>query len=86
MQRLLKIKEDIILGKRSTHDANDEFIKSLCVLLSGLRAATSRYVLSATLAHLIISQNVSTFTFSHDFGHLLVTQLEATLEGCPIDV
>jgi hypothetical protein len=38
------------------------------------------------LAHLIISQNGTRFTFSHDFGHLLLSQLEATLEGSPIDV
>ena len=43
-------------------------------------------VISSTWAHLIVSQNGSRFTFSHDFGHLLVTQLEATLEGHPVDV
>ena len=75
-----------MLGKRTIHNANDEFTKSLCILLSGMRAATSRHVISATLAHLIVSQNGSRFTFSHDFGHLLVTQLEATLEGHPVDV
>jgi hypothetical protein len=51
-----------------------------------MRAATSRHVVSATLAHLIVSQNGTRFTFSHDFGHLLVSQLEATLEGSPVDV
>ena len=53
--------------------------KSLCILLSGPRAAT-------TMAHLLVSFNGTSFTFSHDFGHLLVTQREATLEGLPIDV
>lgn len=33
-----------------------------------------------------MSQNGSGFTFSHDFRHLLVTQLEETLEGHPVDV
>ena len=83
---LLKIREYILLGKRSSHNANDEFTKSLCILLSGMRAATSRHVVSATLAHLIVSQNGTRFTFSHDFGHLLVTRLEATLEGNPVNV
>jgi len=73
-------------GERTTHDANDEFNKSLCILPSGLRAATSRHVVSATMAHLLVSFNGTRFIFSHDFGHLLVTQLEATLEGLPINV
>ena len=75
-----------MLGRKGLLDANDEFTKSLCILLSGMRAATSRHVVSATLAHLIVSQNGTRFTFSHDFGHLLVSQLEATLEGSPVDV
>ena len=55
MKRLLKIKEDILLGKRTTHDDNDEFTKSLCILLSDLRTATSRHVVSATMAYLLVS-------------------------------
>ena len=54
--------------------------------MSGIHAATSRHVISSTLARLIVSQNGSRFTFSHDFEYLLVTQLEATLEGHPVDV
>ena len=75
-----------MLGKRTIHNANDKFTKSLCILLSGIWAATSRHVIRSTLAQLIVSQNGSRFTFSHDFGHLLVTQLDATLEGHPVDV
>ena len=75
-----------MLWKRSTHDANDEFSKHLCILLLGMRAATSRHVVSARLAHLIISQNGTRFTFSHDFWHLLVNQLEDRLEGHLVDV
>ena len=86
MKRLLKIEEDIMLGKRNIHNANDEFTKSLCILLSGLRAATSRHVISATMAHLLVSMDGSRFQFSHSFGRLLVSQLEATLEGLPVDV
>lgn len=86
VRRLLKIEEDIMLGRKGLLDANDDFTKSLCILLSGMRAATSRHVVSATLAHLIVSLNGTRFTFSHDFGHLLVSQLEATLEGSPVDV
>ena len=65
---------------------NDKFTKILCFLLSGMRAATSRHVISSTFAHLDMSQNGKRFTFSHDFRLLQVTQLEATLEGHPVDV
>jgi hypothetical protein len=86
VRRLLRIEEDIMLGRMSLLHTNDEFTKSLCILLSGMRAATSRHVISATLAHLIVSQNGTRFTFSHNFGHLLVSQLEAKVEGSPVDV
>jgi hypothetical protein len=38
------------------------------------------------MVHLLVSYNGTRFTFLHDFGHLLLSQLEATLEGCPIDI
>ena len=44
-----------MLGKEITHDANDEFTKSLCIFLSGLQAATTRQAVSATMAHLLVS-------------------------------
>ena len=86
MQWLLKVEEEILIGKRTTHNATDEFTKHLCILLSGIRAATSRHIVSSTMAHLLVSFNGTRFTFSHDFGYLLVTQLEATLEGLLINI
>ncbi len=50
-------------------------------LLLGLNAATTRNVISATMAHLIPCNNESRFVYSHDFSDLLVGQMEATLEG-----
>lgn len=67
VKRFFKTKEDIMLAKRSIHNAIGEITKSLCILQSGMRAATSRHVYSDTLAHLIVSQNCSRFTFSHNF-------------------
>ena len=75
-----------MLGTRNAHNVNDEFSKHLFILLLGMRAATSRHVVIERLAHLIISQNGTRFTFSHDFWHLLVNQLEDTLEGHLVDV
>lgn len=50
-------------------------------VLSGLNASTSRDKISSTMAHLISCNNGSRFVYSHEFSNLLVTQLEATLEG-----
>lgn len=47
-------------------------------------AATSQHVIIATLANLILFQTGTRFIFSFDLGYLLVSQLEATLEGRPV--
>ncbi len=46
-----------------------------------LNAATTRNVISATMAHLIPCHNWSRFVYSHDFSDLLIGQMEATFEG-----
>ena len=62
------------------------FAEGLSRVLSGLNAATTRNVISATMAHLIPSNNGSRFVYSHEFSDLLVNQMEATLEGQDITV
>jgi hypothetical protein len=62
------------------------FQEGLCRVLSGLNAATTRNVISATMAHLIPSKGGLHFVFSRDFSDLLVSQIEATLEGQDINV
>ncbi len=57
------------------------FGEGLRRLLLGLNAATTRNVISATMAHLIPCNNGSRFVYSHDFSDLLVVLMEATLEG-----
>eukprot|EP00956_Cyclotella_meneghiniana_P030549 scaffold77192_cov37-Cyclotella_meneghiniana.AAC.3 len=84
--RLWRIQKEIDRGERSIEETPDGFAEGLCRMLSGINAATSRYVVSSTMAHLLVCQNGSRFTFSHDFGSLLVTQMEATLEGADTDV
>jgi hypothetical protein len=56
------------------------FHEGKCRVLSGLNAATTRNVISATMAHLIPLNRGSRFVFSHNFSELLVGQMEATLE------
>ena len=62
------------------------FGEGLSRVLSGLNAATTRNVVSSTMAHLISCNNGSQFSFSYDFSDLLVGQMEATLEGQDINV
>lgn len=81
VRRLAKIEENIITGKDNSENPDKAFKTALGVMLSGLRAATTRHVVSATMAHLLISLNGQRFQFSHEFGHLLVSQLNADLEN-----
>jgi hypothetical protein len=62
------------------------FAEGLSRVLSGLNAATTRNVISATMAHLIPCNGGSRFVYSHTFSDLLVGQMEATLEGQDISV
>jgi hypothetical protein len=62
------------------------FGEGLSRVLSGLNAATTRNVISATMAHLIPCNNGLRFVYSHEFSDLLVGQMEATLEGKDINV
>ena len=86
VKRLLRLEEIILINKNTKPVRDESFSKGLGVMLSGLQAATSRHTISATLVHLIVSLGGTRFQFSHDFGTLLVSQLEATLEEKPVDV
>ena len=85
-RRLLRIESEILDGTRTEDEVQDGFVEGLCRMLSGMNAATSRNVISATMQHLLVSNGGSRFNFSHGFGNLLLGQLEATLEGRPIDI
>ena len=55
-------------------------------MLSATNVATTRNVISATMAHLLVCHGETRFIFSHGFGSLLVRQLEVTLEEWRVDV
>ena len=57
------------------------FPEGISRLLSAINAATSRDVVSAPMAHLLICQEGKRFQFSHDFAPLLINQIEDTLAG-----
>ena len=67
-------------------EGDPSFGEGLSRVLSGLNAATTRNVISATMAHLIPCNDGSRFVYSHTFSDLLVGQMEATLEGHDISV
>jgi hypothetical protein len=67
-------------------EGEPSFGEGLSRVLSGLNAATTRIVISATMAHHIPCNGGSRFVFLHTFSDLLVGQMEATLEGQDINV
>ncbi len=91
IKRLLEETPDAISENPSTEFMPQErkepsFVEGLSRVLSGLNAATTRNVISATMAHLIPCNNGLRFVYSHDFLDLLVSQMEATLEGQDVTV
>lgn len=65
-------------------DAGDEpiacHIEGLSCVMSGLNALLSSNVVSSTMAHLLISQDGERFVYSHEFSHLLLSQMEDVLD------
>jgi hypothetical protein len=87
----IRIGRAVIKRIKRVLNENDEgepnFGEGLSRVLSGLNAATTRNVISATKAHLIPCNDGSRFVYSqHTFSDLLVGQMEATLEGQDINV
>ena len=68
IRRLLRIQDEINSGQRETCEDEDNFVEGLCRMLGGMNAATSRYIVSSTMAHLLICQNGTRFQFSHAFS------------------
>ena len=56
------------------HKREPSFGERLSRVLSGFNAATTRNVISATMAHLIPCNDRSRFVYSHTFSDLLVGQ------------
>ena len=81
IKRMKRLIEETQMNEHSQYSSEPSFGEGLSRVLSGLNAATTRYVVSSTLAHLIISNNGSRFHCSHPMSNLLVTQMEASLDG-----
>jgi hypothetical protein len=57
------------------------FPEGISRLLSAITATTSRDVVSAPMAHLLICQDGKRFQYSHDFAPLLVNQIDDAIHG-----
>ena len=83
---LLKREQQSLLETNKDEARYDNaFVDGLCAMLRGMNAATSRHVVSSPMAHLITSLDGARFKYSHEFVNLLVTQLDATLGGLPVN-
>ena len=85
-KRLLRIEDQVLTNQRDKEDIPDGFVEGLCRMSSAMNAATTRNVISATMAHLLVCHGGNRFMFSHGFGSLLIGKLEAALEGKNVDV
>jgi hypothetical protein len=87
MKRIIKEKAKIDLimeeDKAEVQQNNDDycFREGLSRFLIGMSVHLSSDVISSTMAHLLISQNGSRFSFSHKFKDLLVNQMLNFLNG-----
>ncbi len=80
----LVLENHLMMGNQAMLEPS--FCEGLCRVLSGLNAATTRNVISATIAHLIPLYGGSCFVFSQGFSDLLVGQFEAILDGQDVNV
>ena len=73
-----------IANKNVSDEATPDFVEGLSRVLSGIRAHMLSSIISPPLAHLLVCQD-SRFSFSHEFSHLLVSQIEDYLDGNTIN-
>ena len=75
--------EDLVDDPSASEDTarSESFREGLCRFLMGMSIHLSQDVVSATMAHLLVSQKGTRFTFSHDFKDLLLGQMLNRLNG-----
>ena len=76
-----KIDLEIVNGNLDASEEVNHFREGLCRFLIGMNIHLAQDVVSATMAHLLISQGGSRFTFSHQFRDLLLGQMLNHLDG-----
>ena len=76
-----KIDSEIADGNSDAQEEVNHFREGLCRFLLGMNIHMTQDVVSATMAHLLIAQNGTRFTFSHGFRDLLLGQMLNHLDG-----
>ena len=61
-------------------DDKKDYVQGLSMMMSAMNASTSRNVVSSTMAHYLVQHDGERFSASHKPKHLLITQLEDTLD------
>ena len=79
-ERLTQEEKDALKTSETNNDQYS-FREGLSRFLLGMNVHLSQDVVSATMAHLLICQRGSRFTFSHDFKNMLVGQMLNHLNG-----
>ena len=81
-QERLSEEEKVAMKNGGTvNEDNYCFREGLSRFLLGMNVHLSQDVVSATMAHLLICQRGTRFTFSHEFKHMLVGQMLNYLNG-----
>ena len=61
-------------------DDKKDYVQGLSMMMSAMNASTSRNVVSSTMAHYLVQHDGERFSASHKPKHLLITQLQDTLD------
>ena len=80
LRRLQMERERNLIEDEEDNDKGD-FVQGLSMMMSAMNASTSRDVVSSTMAHYLVTHGGSRFSASHKPKHLLLKQLEETLDG-----
>jgi len=84
MKRLIRRLTRLQMEKEQSHveeDEQNDFAQGLSMMLSAMNASTSRDVVSSPMAHYLVQNGGERFSASHEPKHLLITQLEDTLDN-----
>ena len=81
IRRLRRLQMDRERSGIVSADEPSDYSQGLSMMLSAMNASTSRDVVSSTMAHYLVQHGGQRFSASHEPRHLLITQLEDTLDG-----
>ena len=72
-KRLLKAEAELLNGTREPDEVQDCFVEGLCMMLAAMNVAISRFKVGTVMSHHMVCNGGTRFTFSHEFGNLLVS-------------